>query len=86
MPTICAFFGIYIRMYYDDHSPPHFHAYYGGEMVLIEIETLRVISGDLNSRALTMVKEWAKIHRDALEDDWRLAGNHEPLMKIKPLE
>ncbi|WP_407635395.1 DUF4160 domain-containing protein [Marinobacter nauticus] len=30
MPTISEFFGILIRMYYDDHNPPHFHAYYGG--------------------------------------------------------
>ena len=29
MPTISAFFGIYIRMYFDEHVRPHFHAYYG---------------------------------------------------------
>lgn len=23
MPTIIEFFGILIRMYYDDHNPPH---------------------------------------------------------------
>jgi hypothetical protein len=28
MPTISEFFGIIIRMYYDEHNPPHFHAYY----------------------------------------------------------
>ena len=28
MPTISAFFGIVIRMYYDDHAPPHFLAHY----------------------------------------------------------
>ena len=25
MPEICRFFGIVIRMFYDDHNPPHFH-------------------------------------------------------------
>ena len=29
MPTISMFYGIIIRMYYDDHNPPHFHAFYG---------------------------------------------------------
>jgi hypothetical protein len=29
MPTISEFFGIVIRMYWDDHPPPHFHALYG---------------------------------------------------------
>jgi hypothetical protein len=30
MPEISRFFGIVIRMYFFDHEPPHFHAYYGG--------------------------------------------------------
>ncbi len=29
MPTISIFFGIFIRMYFDEHAPAHFHAYYG---------------------------------------------------------
>ena len=45
MPTISTFFGIVIRMYYDDHGPPHFHAYYGEDMALIAVETLEVLSG-----------------------------------------
>ena len=30
MPEICRFYGIVIQMFYDDHSPPHFHAEYSG--------------------------------------------------------
>ena len=26
MPEISRFYGIVIRMYFDDHVPPHFHA------------------------------------------------------------
>ncbi len=29
MPEISRFFGIVIRMHFDDHRPPHFHATYG---------------------------------------------------------
>jgi hypothetical protein len=29
MPTISSFYGILIRMFYNDHEPPHFHALYG---------------------------------------------------------
>ncbi|HAP66337.1 MAG TPA: hypothetical protein DCQ99_00640 [Nitrospinae bacterium] len=25
MPVIAAFFGIIVRMFYDDHNPPHIH-------------------------------------------------------------
>ena len=28
MPTICAFYGILIKMYWNDHAPPHFHVDY----------------------------------------------------------
>ncbi|MHC4473302.1 MAG: DUF4160 domain-containing protein, partial [Planctomycetota bacterium] len=28
MPRISEFFGIAVYMYFDDHSPPHFHARY----------------------------------------------------------
>jgi len=27
MPTISWFYGIAIRMFYNDHAPPHFHAF-----------------------------------------------------------
>lgn len=29
MPEISRFFGIVIRMFFNDHQPAHFHAVYG---------------------------------------------------------
>jgi hypothetical protein len=86
MPTISEFFGILIRMYYDDHSPPHFHAYYGGHEAIVSIETMTVLEGALPRRAKALVIEWAVEHRQALLDDWQLAEQHQPLNKIEPLE
>jgi hypothetical protein len=31
MPEISRFFGIVIRMYFDDHGPPHIHVEYQGQ-------------------------------------------------------
>jgi len=28
VPVISNFFGIYVRMYFDDHAPPHIHVEY----------------------------------------------------------
>lgn len=39
MPEICRFYGIVIKMFYDDHSPPHFHAEYGGHKAEVSIDT-----------------------------------------------
>lgn len=62
MPEISRFFGIRILMFYNDHMPPHFHAEYGGESVSLEIESLAVIEGRIQRRALGMVGEWAQRH------------------------
>jgi hypothetical protein len=86
VPTISTFFGIAIRMYYDDHGPPHFHAYYSEDMALISLETLEVLQGRLPRRALSLVLEWAQEHRSELREDWRLAEAHKPLKNIAPLE
>lgn len=66
MPTISQFFGIVIRMYYNDHAPPHFNAYYGGNSATIDIETLEILEGTLPRRVLSLIKEWSDMHRAEL--------------------
>lgn len=86
MPEISRFFGIVIRMFYNDHAPPHFHAEYGEREALIEIESLAVYAGSLPRRALALVREWAALHQDQLRQDWTLARNGRPPEPIAPLE
>ena len=50
MPEISRFFGIVIKMFFDNHNPPHFHAKYGGDLALIDIRTLAMFSGRLLPR------------------------------------
>lgn len=47
MPIISIFFGIVIRMYHNDHAPPHFHASYQGFEALIRISDGSVMAGSL---------------------------------------
>jgi hypothetical protein len=86
MPTVSQFFGIAIRMYFDDHGPPHFHAYYGSSAAVIDIDTLTIRDGKLSRRVLGLVQEWASQHRAELRENWRLAEEHNPLNPIPPLE
>ena len=86
MPEISRFFGIVIRMYWNDHEPAHFHAIYGEHEALIEIESLAIYRGELPRRALALVLEWAAIHRDELREDWLLARLTQPMQPIQPLE
>ena len=86
MPEISRFFGIVIKMFYDDHNPPHFHAEYGGHLALVDIMRLSVFSGQLPARVLGLVIEWATIHQKDLLADWDQARNQRELFKIDPLE
>ena len=51
MPELSRFYGIVVKMYYGDHLPPHFHAEYGAQEALLQIDTLAVIAGRLPPRA-----------------------------------
>lgn len=86
MPEICRFLGIVIKMFFDDHNPPHFHAEYGEDTVLIDIRNLSVFAGGLPPRAMGLVVEWATLHQEELLADWERARAQEQLEKIAPLE
>lgn len=86
MPEISRFFGIVIKMFFDDHNPPHFHAEYSGDLALIDIGNLYVFSGRLPPRVMGLVIEWAIIHQEELFVDWERARSQKDLLKISPLE
>ena len=54
MPTISEFFEIKIALRFLDHNPPHFHASYQKDKVVIEIENGKV-KGEMSERALRLV-------------------------------
>ena len=86
MPEISRFLGIIIAMYYNDHSPPHFHARYGENEIRVNIENGELLSGEFPRRAQRLVLEWLELHRNELLEDWNLAQHRKPLNKIEPLE
>ena len=55
MPEISRFYGIRIFINFDDHLPPHFHAEYGDDEALININTLVIYRGALPARALRLL-------------------------------
>ncbi len=87
MPEISRFYGIIIRMYIKDHSPPHFHAEYGGNEAMINIQTGEIIHGDLPRRALRLVQDWAELHKEELLYDFGVLSKGLPEWKpIDPLD
>lgn len=86
MPEVSRFFGIVIRMYFLDHDPPHFHASYGGAEARLQIDPFRLVGGNIPPRALALVREWTRLHRMELLDNWRRLQSDEPPERIAPLE
>lgn len=85
MPEICRFLGISIRMFFNDHDPPHFHVQYNEFRATVEIESLRTSEGRLPPRVLGLVFEWAELHRDELLANWNTLRATGTFRKIDPL-
>jgi hypothetical protein len=86
MPVVSRFFGITIRMYYDEQNPPHFHASYGGHEAEVAIGPISVLVGKLPSRATSLVIEWAALHQQELMLNWDRARHDQPIERIPPLD
>lgn len=84
MPTLSMFFGIIIRMFADDHNPPHFHASYQGINATFDFNGT-LLEGDMPAKQQKLIAAWAEIHREELNANWELAMNKESLFKISPL-
>jgi Ser-tRNA(Ala) deacylase AlaX len=85
MPTISVFYGLIIRMFYQDHSPPHIHIDYQGENTTVAIKTGEILEGKLSNRNKKLIDAWIEIHEDELLANWELCKNAEKPLKIKPL-
>lgn len=82
MPEVARFYGIVIKVFFGDHSPPHFHAIYGEYNALVSIESLELIEGDLPNRAEKLVLEWSVLYQQDLLQMW----NTQEFRKLPPLK
>lgn len=84
MPVIARFYGMIIKMYFQqsEHNPPHFHVVYGEYVGIIDIQSLEMLEGDLPNKALSMIKEWACEYQNELMKMW----NTQEFIKLPPLK
>ena len=84
MPVLARFYGMIIKMYFQqsEHNPPHIHAIYGEYVGAININTCEMLEGDLPPKALKLVQEWTELHQKELLDIWETQN----FVKIAPLK
>jgi hypothetical protein len=86
MPIISTFFGIVIRMYYQEHEPAHLHAEYQGQHATFLL-TGEVLAGEIRSNtARRLIRDWTAEHRAELEANWAKMKAGQALERIRPLE
>ena len=66
--------------------PAHFHAVYAGNDILVSIDELEVIEGEMPSKQQKMVLGWSAFHQTELMENWELAVKHMDLFSIDPLQ
>jgi hypothetical protein len=86
LPTIAYFLGIAVRMFFNDHDPPHVHVHYQGYRARVRISDGTVIDGRLPPTVARLMKEWTALRRDALERNWQAARSDRPLERIGGLD
>lgn len=83
MPEISRFYGIIIKMFFKpkEHEPSHLHALYGEHVGIFDLQTLKMLEGDLPPKAQELVKEWMLQHQGELLEMWQTQN----LKKLPPL-
>jgi len=77
MPEIIRFARSVLRMYADDHRPPHFHIVGPDFAVVVDISSLEVISGEARAKDIAEALVWAEENRDTLAWLWQKLNERE---------
>ena len=85
MPIIAMFLGILIRMQYNDHNPPHFHAEYQGHKASFTIEG-ELLAGEMPPRQMKFIAAWAELHKDELLANWEASRENQELFRIESVK
>jgi hypothetical protein len=86
VPIISVFFGIVVRMFYQEHEPAHFHAEYQGQQGKFDFAGRQLVGSVQSGNALRLIADWAALHRVELDLNWEKMKGGRPLDRIEPLE
>ena len=86
MPELSRFLGLLIKIQYDDHVPPHVHAWYGGkDRAIVSIKDGSILKGSLPRPQALHVGSWVYQRQGELHEAWEMASRGLKPRKIAPL-
>ncbi len=87
MPEISRFYGIVIKMIYNDndkHHKPHVHVYYVEYEASMAFDG-EVLDGKMPLKQVRIVSGWMALHEDELYEAWNNAVRSKTFGKIELL-
>ena len=88
MPIVSQFYGILIKMYYEDtkrHHGPHIHAEYADYKAVYDFNG-NCIKGKIPNKQEKMIIAWIVIHVEELNALWKLTQEEKQFFQIEPLK
>lgn len=88
MPIVSQFYGVIVRMYYDDmkqHNTPHIHVQYEESKAIYDFNAF-CLKGKLPNKQSKMVEAWILIHSEELQLLWKLMQENNEFFNIEPLK
>ena len=89
MPIVSQFYGIIIRMYFNDlekHHSKHIHVQYNEFDAVYSIEEVSVLEGKVPQKQHKLVIAWMEIHKEELNALWEVCQKDGEIFKIDPLK
>ena len=75
LTTLVQIGNLKIRVFANDHNPPHFHIGTPDHAAAVSISSLEIIAGTMPNTDLKVALRWARENQEALESEWnRLNG------------
>ena len=88
MPVVSQFFGIIIRMFFNDnekHHKPHIHAIYGEYEATFDLKA-NMLQGIFPKKQKKYVEAWILIHEYELQLLWETIQKDNAFFTIEPLK
>lgn len=88
MPIISQFYGIVIKMFFQDrekHHLEHVHVQYAEYEATFDFEG-NMLVGNLPKKQTSMVEAWIEIHNEELRALWKTINDDNEYFKIEPLK
>ncbi len=89
MPIISQFYGIIIRIYFNDteqHYLEHIHVQYNDSDAVYSIKDATLLIGKIPTKQHKLVVAWIEIHKEELLALWNVSQNDGEFFKIDPLK